>query len=379
MYQEFYGLRDIPFSLAPDPKYLFRTESLLEVFANLQYGIENGKGIVVVTGEVGTGKTTTLRSMLQSLDQSVLAAYIFNPLLSTEEFFDLLAGEFRLRSQQSKSVMLRQLGHVLMSRHAQGLRTVLVVDEAHLLPRHLLEEIRLLSNFETNRDKLLQIILCGQPELHDLFAQPELRQLKQRVSLKCSIKMLAARETSEYIRWRLRVAGARDENLFEPEAIRMVHRFSGGIPRIINNICDNALLTGFGQASPRITSSIIRDVVEELDLTSMEIVSTQTIAEGVVERNGYSEQNRHSEQNRRLEQNGYSAAAPLSQPASVPGQLNTQPATNVRYIRRDSADASAYRPGAIVNDNARFVIQPEGENDAETAIKFFSRMRVTKR
>jgi len=186
MYQEFYGLRDIPFSLAPDPKYLFRTESLLEVFANLQYGIEHGKGIVVVTGEVGTGKTTILRSMLQSLDHTVLAAYIFDPLLSTEEFFDLLAGEFRLRPQQSKASMLRMLGHLLMSRHAQGLRTVLVVDEAHLLPRHLLEEIRLLSNFETNRDKLLQIILCGQPELHDLLTQPELRQLKQRVSLKCS-------------------------------------------------------------------------------------------------------------------------------------------------------------------------------------------------
>ncbi|HST22100.1 MAG TPA: AAA family ATPase, partial [Blastocatellia bacterium] len=125
MYQQFYGLRDIPFSLAPDPKYLFRTESLLEVFANLQYGIENGKGIVVVTGEVGTGKTTILRSMLQSLDRSVLAAYIFNPLLSTSEFFDLLAGEFRLKPQQSKATMLRMLGYVLMSRHAQGLRTVL--------------------------------------------------------------------------------------------------------------------------------------------------------------------------------------------------------------------------------------------------------------
>src|ERR1044071_1711178 len=278
MYQEFYGLRDIPFSLAPDPRYLFRTESLLEVFANLQYGIENGKGIVVVTGEVGCGKTTILRSMLQSLDRSVLAAYVFNPLLSTEEFFDLLASEFRLKPQTSKAATLRMLGHVLMARHAQGLRTVLVVDEAHLLPKHLLEEIRLLSNFETNRDKLLQIILCGQPELHDLLAQADLRQLKQRVSLKCSIKMLSDRETAEYIRWRMRIAGARDENLFEPDAIQAAHRFSSGIPRIINNICDNALLTGFGQGSPRITAAIIKEVVEELDLTSMEIVSQPTAA-----------------------------------------------------------------------------------------------------
>jgi general secretion pathway protein A len=365
MYQEFYGLRDIPFSLAPDPKYLFRTESLLEVFANLQYGIENGKGIVVVTGEVGTGKTTTLRSMLQSLDHSVLAAYIFNPLLSTEEFFDFLAGEFRLRPQQSKSAMLRMLGHVLMSRHAQGLRTVLVVDEAHLLPGHLLEEIRLLSNFETNRDKLLQIILCGQPELHDLFAQPELRQLKQRVSLKCSIKMLAAQETAQYIRWRLRIAAARDENLFEPEAVRMIHRFSGGIPRIVNNICDNALLTGFSHGSPSITASIIRDVVEELDLSSTEIMPAQTIAETVVE------------------QDGCAAPAPRTQAASTQGksngQLNTQPATNVRYICRDTAHASAGSPSPIANGNAGFVIQPQGKSDSEEALKFFSRVRVTRR
>ena len=350
MYQQFYGLRDIPFSLAPDPKYLFRTESLLEVFANLQYGIENGKGIVVVTGEVGTGKTTILRSMLQSLDRSVLAAYIFNPLLSTSEFFDLLAGEFRLKPQQSKATMLRMLGYILMSRHAQGLRTVLVVDEAHLLPKHLLEEIRLLSNFETNRDKLLQIILCGQPELHDLLAQQELRQLKQRVSLKCSIKMLSERETAEYIRWRMRIAGARDENLFEPNALQTVHRFSGGIPRIINNVCDNALLTGFGQSSPRITASIIKDVVEELDLDSMEIVSQPTVAESVIERSVHTT---------------YGSAI---------GSTEAQPTPNVRYIRQDPADKSA----AASDDKSKFVIQSQHRNDSEDQLKFFSRVRVTR-
>ncbi|MGA9769227.1 MAG: AAA family ATPase [Blastocatellia bacterium] len=349
MYQQFYSLRDIPFSLAPDPKYLFRTESLLEVFANLQYGIENGKGIVVVTGEVGTGKTTILRSMLQSLDRSVLAAYIFNPLLSTSEFFDLLAGEFRLKPQESKAAMLRMLGYVLMSRHAQGLRTVLVVDEAHLLPRHLLEEIRLLSNFETNRDKLLQIILCGQPELHDLLAERDLRQLKQRVSLKCSIRMLSERETAEYICWRMRIAGARDENLFEPDALKTVHRFSGGIPRIINNICDNALLTGFGQSSPRITASIIKDVVEDLDLESMEIVSSQpTIAESVIERK-----------------------MPEAQ-----GSTEPQPAPNVRYIRHDPANAS--RQSVAASDDSRFVIQSQQRDEAEEQLKFFSRVRVTR-
>jgi general secretion pathway protein A len=360
MYQEFYGLRDIPFSLAPDPRYLFRTESMLEVFANLQYGVENGKGIVVVTGEVGTGKTTTLRSMLQSLDHSVLAAYVFNPLLSTEEFFDFLAGEFGLRPQQSKSAMLRLLGQVLMYRHAQGLRTVLIVDEAHLLPGHLLEEIRLLSNFETNRDKLLQIILCGQPELHDLFAQPELRQLKQRVSLKCSINALAPHETFEYIRWRLRIAGARDENLFETEAIRMIHHFSGGIPRVVNNICDNALLTGFGHGSPRVTASIIRDVVEELDLAPVAATSAHAIPESPAG------------------QKSYTAPAPRPQVVAQ-SQLNAQPATNISYIRRDTAGASASRYGAVTNDGARFIIQPQGRSDSEEDLRFFSRLRVTKK
>src|SRR5918911_1721264 len=348
MYQQFYGLRDIPFSLAPDPRYLFRTESLLEVFANLQYGIENGKGIVVVTGEVGCGKTTILRSMLQSLDRSVLAAYIFNPLLSTDEFFDLLASEFRLPPQASKAAMLRTLGHVLMARHAQGLRTVLVVDEAHLLPKHLLEEIRLLLNFETNRDKLLQIILCGQPELHDLLAQPELRQLKQRVSLKCSIKMLTARETAEYILWRLRIAGARDESLFEPAAIQAVHRFSGGIPRIVNNICDNALLTGFAHGSPRVTSAVIQTVVDELDLTAMDVTSAPTVAETILERH--------------------------TQPANqnVANPTDSQLASNVHYIRRDGADAAS-----SAKPQPAFVRESNDASD-EAPLKFFSPYRVTR-
>ncbi|HLG16583.1 MAG TPA: AAA family ATPase, partial [Blastocatellia bacterium] len=285
MYQQYYGMREIPFSLAPDPKYLFRTESLLEVFANLQYGIENGKGLVVVTGEVGVGKTTILRSLFQSLDRSVLAAYIFNPLLSTAEFFDLLASEFRLQPEPSKSAMLRMLGYVLMSRHAQGRRTVLVVDEAHLLPAHLLEEIRLLLNFETNREKLLQVVLCGQPELHDMLERPEFRQLKQRVSLKCSIEPLSRHETASYIRWRLRIGGAKDENLFESEAVRAIHRFSGGIPRVINNICDNALLTGFSRTSPRITGAIVEEVVQLLDLTPIEVASPSTVAEIARHRN----------------------------------------------------------------------------------------------
>jgi general secretion pathway protein A len=359
MYKQFYGLRDIPFSLAPDPRYLFRTESLLEVFANLQYGIENGKGIVVVTGEVGTGKTTVLRSMLQSLDHSVLAAYIFNPLLSTTEFFDLLAGEFRMRPQSSKASMLRLLGNVLMSRHAQGYRTVLVVDEAHLLPHHLLEEIRLLSNFETNREKLLQVILCGQPELLDVLGQPELRQLKQRISLRSSIKMLTPHETGEYIRWRLRIAGCTNENLFEREAIKTVHRFTGGIPRIINNICDNALLTGFSEGSPIITSAIVNDVVEVLDINSIQIASATTVAQAATRRD-VPQQRPFARAQSDLDDGSNQQAAP----------------SKVRYIRRDVDPAV---PKTVSAGNGKYVICSESESDPEAPpLAFFSRFRVSR-
>lgn len=269
MYKGFYELNTIPFSLAPDPRFLFRTESIVEAMANVQYGIENGKGLVVVTGEAGTGKTTLLRSMLQTLDRSITAAYIFNPLLSTEDFFGVLSSELRLGSQPpSKSEALRNLGAMLVARQATGQRTVLVVDEAHMLQPHLLEEIRLLSNFETNREKLIQIVLCGQPDLRDLLSQPAWRHLKQRVSLRCNVRALTSSETPHYISWRLRVSGAKQLSLFEPEALALVHRYSAGIPRVINNICDNALLTGFSRSIPQITAAVVRDVVEVLDLVA---------------------------------------------------------------------------------------------------------------
>jgi general secretion pathway protein A len=358
MYKRFYGLQDIPFSLAPDPKYLFRTESSLEVFANLQYGIENGKGIVVVTGEVGTGKTTILRSMLQSLDRSVLAAYIFNPLLSTQDFFDVLGGEFGFRSEQSKAAVLRLLGNTLMSRHARGQRTVLVVDEAHLLPSHLLEEIRLLSNFETNRDKLIQIIMCGQPELHELLITPELRQLKQRVSLKCSIMPLSSGETADYIQWRLRVAGAQSGNLFEPEAIRIIHRYSGGIPRIVNNICDNALLTGFSHGSPRITPSIVNEVIQALDLAPVGIAKPQSGADAGGRIPGL------GQQQTRQTNSGHDAQ-------------QEQP-SNVRYIRRELNQDNQSQTTAKEVHGTNYRLDYATEDDSIAPSRFFQRMRVAR-
>jgi general secretion pathway protein A len=266
MYLQFYGLRDIPFSLTPDPRFLYFTASHREVMANLSYGIQHGKGLIVATGEVGTGKTTMLRAMLTRLDRSVLSSYLLNPGLTVMELYQHLAADFNLGQPGSKSEMLMKLGRLLMMRHSRGLRTVLIVDEAQGLSRELLEEIRLLLNFETYTEKQLQIVLVGQPELRQLLGQPELRQLKQRISLRCEIKPLRADEVAGYIRTRLKVAGAARLDLFTADAVAMIYRTSEGIPRLVNNICDNALLTGYAANAKTITAGIIAEVAESLDL-----------------------------------------------------------------------------------------------------------------
>ncbi|HXG90743.1 MAG TPA: AAA family ATPase [Blastocatellia bacterium] len=275
MYTEFYGLKEIPFGLTPNPKYIFKTESHLEVVSNLRYCISQSKGLVVVTGEVGTGKTTTLRSVLQQFGPDILSVYIFNPFVTVSEFFELFTGGLNLGlgPRASKAEILNALCMCLAQRHSRGLRTVLIVDEAHGLPPGVLEEIRLLANFETNSEKLLQIILCGQPELREILNQPGLRQLKQRISLRCSIKPLHAYEINNYIRFRLKTAGAERANIFDPSAVDLIARASAGIPRVINNICDNALLYGYASGRTTITCDIISDVIETLDLTPSDLTN----------------------------------------------------------------------------------------------------------
>jgi len=267
VYAEFYGLKELPFALTPDPRFIYFTPSHTEVMANLHYGIESGKGLVVVTGEVGTGKTTILRWMMQRLDRTVLVAYIFNPRLSVPEFYQHVAALLDVQKWETKSELLMELGRSLESRHARGLRTVLIIDEAQGLSAHLLEEIRLLSNFESDTAKQLQIVLTGQPELREVLNDPDLRQLKQRIALRCVIKPLPnVEETDRYITSRLLVAGAEHTAIFSPDAIDYIFRCSDGIPRSINNLCDNALLTGYAAGEPVIGSSIIEDVAETFDM-----------------------------------------------------------------------------------------------------------------
>ncbi|HEX6188143.1 MAG TPA: AAA family ATPase [Pyrinomonadaceae bacterium] len=267
MYLEFYGLKELPFALTPDPRYLYFTPSHTEVMANLHYGIESGRGLIVVTGEVGTGKTTLLRWMMQRLDRSVMVAYIFNPRLSVVEFYQYLATLFNIGEWENKSDLLIELGKVLESRHHRGLRTVLVVDEGHGLSTEVLEEIRLLCNFESDTAKHLQIVLTGQPELREVLNQPNLRQLKQRVALRCEIAALPnVEETAQYIASRLKVAGATRTDLFSPGAVDYIFRCAAGIPRNINNLCDNALLNGFASSATVISRAMIEEVAATFDM-----------------------------------------------------------------------------------------------------------------
>jgi len=267
MYIEFYGLKELPFALTPDPRFIYFTPSHTEVMANLHYGIESGKGLIVVTGEVGTGKTTMLRWVMKRLDRTVMVAYIFNPRLSVPEFYQHLATLFDIQNWETKSDLLFELGKVLDSRHSRGLRTVLIVDEAHGLSPQVLEEIRLLCNFESDTAKQLQIVLTGQPELRDVLNYPELRQLKQRVALRCEIKALPnVEETAQYINSRLKVAGAQYPDFFSPGAVDYIFRCTAGIPRAINNLCDNAMLNGFAASEQIISRTMIQEVAETFDV-----------------------------------------------------------------------------------------------------------------
>jgi general secretion pathway protein A len=267
VYAEFYGLKELPFALTPDPRFIYFTPSHTEVMANLHYGIESGKGLVVVTGEVGTGKTTILRWMMQRLDRTVLVAYIFNPRFSVTEFYQQVASLLDIQKWETKPELLAELGKALESRHSRGLRTVLIIDEAQGLSPAVLEEIRLLSNFESDTAKQLQIVLTGQPELREVLNNPDLRQLKQRVALRCVIKALPnVEETDRYITSRLLVSGAERTDLFSSAAIDYIYRCTEGIPRNINNLCDNALLAGYAAGDLTIDRSTIEEVAESLDM-----------------------------------------------------------------------------------------------------------------
>jgi general secretion pathway protein A len=269
MYKAFYNLKRNPFEITPDPTFLFPTTRHNEALASLYYGVTSHRGCVVLTGEVGTGKTLLLRSLLGLLQRRDIAfALIFNPTLSPLEFLRYIAGDLGLPAAgKAKDELIHLLNSYLLHRHQKGLTTILVVDEAHHLSTEILEEIRLLTNLETSQRKLLQVILAGQPELDLKLDSYELRQLKQRIALRCHLEPLSSNDTRAYMARRLRIAGAVSAGpMFSGPAIEAVYHYSKGIPRLINTICENALLAGYAKHAATITSEIIDDVARDLRL-----------------------------------------------------------------------------------------------------------------
>jgi general secretion pathway protein A len=269
MYKQYFGLTRNPFEISPDPFFYHPTPRHNEALANLHYGVGRRKGFIVITGEVGTGKTLLVRCLLSELRKNNIAfGYVFNPLLPVVEFFQYIMADLGLPySGRTKTEMLLDLNRFLIQRHARGLITALVVDEAQALRTELLEEIRLLTNLETSQQKLLQIVLMGQPELEIVLDSQELRQLKQRVALRCQLQPLDMPQTHAYVLSRLERAGApADSPIFTEEALDKIHEYSRGIPRIINNLCENSMVNAFAREQRPVTADMITEVAADFRL-----------------------------------------------------------------------------------------------------------------
>jgi general secretion pathway protein A len=270
MYAGYFGLTQAPFSIAPDPRYLFMSERHREALAHLLYGLEGGGGFVLLTGEIGTGKTTIARSFLQQMPPHCSVAYIFNPKLSATELLQTICHEFQvpLPTTDAPSPSIRDLidplNAYLLQSHAAGRHNILVIDEAQNLSADVLEQLRLLTNLETSERKLLQIVLIGQPELRQLLARPELEQLAQRVIARFHLGALTAPETSAYIQHRMGVAGFQGPLPFDDAALRRIHALTGGVPRRINLLCDRALLGAYARGLPQVTQAVVKQAASEV-------------------------------------------------------------------------------------------------------------------
>jgi general secretion pathway protein A len=265
MYEAFYGFREKPFNLTPDPKFLYLSGKHHEAFAHLEFGLRQKGGFIVVTGEVGTGKTTLCRYFLERLDETTVSAFILYPALGTTELLRAVNRDLGVASDgESDKELIDALHEFLLASRKLGKSIVLVIDEAQNLSRDVLEQVRLISNLETNTEKLIQIVLIGQSELNEMLAQTDLRQLAQRITARYHLNPLSREETERYIRHRLAVAGGNGRVDFTPAAIRRIYRFSQGVPRLTNLACDRALLAGYVLETSEITASLVRRVVREV-------------------------------------------------------------------------------------------------------------------
>lgn len=274
MYKSFFGLKDNPFQVNPNPKYLFLTKQIEEALAGVMYGIETRKGFITLTGEVGTGKTTLVNCLLEWLRRRrTHTAFLFNSRINSQQLFDFILAEFEIPFEmRDKGQQLLRLNKWLLDCYRSGEKAVLIVDEAQNLSHPVLEEIRLLTNLETSSEKLLQIVLAGQPELEEKLKQPQLRQLRQRIMLRCMTYPLTKDQTGAYILERLRIAGASTEMIFTPKAIETIHSYSLGIPRVINLLCEHALVNSFAENQRTIDSRVIEEVAKEFQLDEVELM-----------------------------------------------------------------------------------------------------------
>jgi len=276
MYKSFFGLKENPFNVNPDPRYLFLTKQIEEALSGLMYGIQTRKGFITLTGEVGTGKTTLVNRLLDWLHlKRTKTAFLFNSRMNSSQLFDFILAEFDIQcDNRSKSQQLMKLNHWLLDRYRAGETAVLIVDEAQNLTFPVLEEIRLLTNLETSTEKLLQIVLSGQPELEDKLKLPQLRQLRQRITLRCRTMPMSNEQTHDYIRERLRIAGAPAQStIFSAKAMDTVHLYSMGIPRVINLLCEHALINSFVDQKQVVEPKVIEDVAREFQLDEVEPIA----------------------------------------------------------------------------------------------------------
>lgn len=275
MYKSFYGLKENPFNVNPDPRFLFLTKQIEEALTGLMYGIQTRKGFITLTGEVGTGKTTLINRLLDWLHhRKTRTAFLFNSRMNSSQLFDFILAEFDIPCEsKSKSQQLMKLNHWLLDRYRTGETVVLIIDEAQNLTYPVLEEIRLLTNLETSTEKLLQIVLSGQPELEEKLKLPQLRQLRQRIMLRCKTSALPRQQTQEYIAERLRIAGAAGEPIFSAQAIDAVHIYSLGIPRVINLLCEHSLVNAFVEQQRPIEAKVVEEVAREFQLDEVEPIA----------------------------------------------------------------------------------------------------------
>jgi general secretion pathway protein A len=271
MYKKFFGLRENPFNVNPDPRYLFLTEHTEEALASLTYGIQHRRGFILLTGEVGTGKTTLVNKLLGWLHrQGVSTAFVFNPRMNVAEFFSFMMADFGIAcDSRNKSQVLMRLNHWLLEKYRNRETAVMIIDEAQDLSLRMLEEVRLLTNLETSTEKLLQIVLSGQPELEGKLRRPELRQLRQRITLRSKTYPLTLAETEGYIARRLSIAGADGRIIFAPEAVAAIHGYACGIPRVINLLCEHSLISAFADQVCPIPATIVEIVAQEFELDQM--------------------------------------------------------------------------------------------------------------